>query len=422
MAYPQEKHNSNRATTSLMRLHNTTRRFRGGEVEGHANDWDTSIERKGVCDENDGEKCPSPQEDSSASLAWPQPHARTASGMSGNMHYNRKRTSLLDDCESGISMNCRCRKATLLTTLVISVVVAFYSNISLVVKLGSSDFYNRGNYLDDNPMLLSSNAMYDSFKNAGRKISKDYGDDDDPLSATDDGTEEDSNTGDTEDKTSGATAGGKKSISETIHEVVMTNRAKRKKIINKIQMNVRTKNANKKSKNVLHNPRKNTNSNLMEAQPSAEAMSPNSTFSACLLIKDDNEILPEWIAYHYHTINLRHLIVAVDPLSTESPTAILANWKLQTDLQIRIWHDEHYMPEEFLMLDRPPDEFIANEKDLKNKNYMNDSAVIAISNHRYRQRVFLASCMRAMRVEGNSWVMHIVGSFCFCVFFISMLH
>lgn len=35
--------------------------------------------------------------------------------------------------------------------------------------------------------------------------------------------------------------------------------------------------------------------------------------SACLLVKDENNNLPEWIAYHYHNLPLRYLVVAVDP-------------------------------------------------------------------------------------------------------------
>lgn len=39
------------------------------------------------------------------------------------------------------------------------------------------------------------------------------------------------------------------------------------------------------------------------------------TFSGCLMVKDDNQLLPEWLAYHYTFLPLRHLIIAVDPLS-----------------------------------------------------------------------------------------------------------
>lgn len=147
--------------------------------------------------------------------------------------------------------------------------------------------------------------------------------------------------------------------------------------------------------------------NIQNIVPTPQAMSADASFSACLLIKDDNEILSEWIAYHYHTIKLRQLIVAVDPLSSESPTKLLAQWKLLTDLNIRIWHDEHYMPDEFIQTGQAPPNFIATETDLKHSK-MRMESIIEISNHRYRQRVFLASCLRSMRAEGNSWVIHIV--------------
>jgi hypothetical protein len=43
------------------------------------------------------------------------------------------------------------------------------------------------------------------------------------------------------------------------------------------------------------------------------------------LIKDDNDILNEWIAYRYHFLNLRHMIVAVDPISATSPCGFFLN-------------------------------------------------------------------------------------------------
>jgi hypothetical protein len=51
------------------------------------------------------------------------------------------------------------------------------------------------------------------------------------------------------------------------------------------------------------------------------------SFSACLLVKDDNKILPEWLAYHYEVLPLRRLIIAIDPLSTTSPEPILQAYR-----------------------------------------------------------------------------------------------
>jgi hypothetical protein len=65
---------------------------------------------------------------------------------------------------------------------------------------------------------------------------------------------------------------------------------------------------------------------------------PPFNFSACLLIKDDNQILPEWIAYHFTVLPLRHLIVAVDPFSLTSPTPILDKFR-EIGMDIEVWRD-----------------------------------------------------------------------------------
>jgi hypothetical protein len=51
------------------------------------------------------------------------------------------------------------------------------------------------------------------------------------------------------------------------------------------------------------------------------------SFSACLMWMDDNFLLPEWIAYHYYTMNLRYLVVHPDPRSKTSPSHVLDKWK-----------------------------------------------------------------------------------------------
>jgi hypothetical protein len=66
---------------------------------------------------------------------------------------------------------------------------------------------------------------------------------------------------------------------------------------------------------------------------------PAFNFSACLLIKDDNQILPEWIAYHYTVLPLRHLIVAVDPFSLTSPKPILDEFS-RLGMDIEVWRDK----------------------------------------------------------------------------------
>ena len=99
--------------------------------------------------------------------------------------------------------------------------------------------------------------------------------------------------------------------------------------------------------------------------PQAAALDDNATFSACLLIKDDNAILSEWIAYHYHTVNLRHLVVAVDPSSSESPASILSRWRQNTDLKVSSWNDTDYMPQSFVETGYFPEEYLQDESEFE---------------------------------------------------------
>lgn len=139
--------------------------------------------------------------------------------------------------------------------------------------------------------------------------------------------------------------------------------------------------------------------------PPSESLSSTSSFAACMLIKDDNEILSEWIAYHYFVLKLRQIVIAVDPLSTESPTSILSKWRDNTDMEIIEWYDRDYMPIEFLKNGYPPAQYLQKQDDFKYE--MSAEALLEVSNHRYRQRVFLGQCMKEHRKLGNSWVIHI---------------
>jgi len=62
--------------------------------------------------------------------------------------------------------------------------------------------------------------------------------------------------------------------------------------------------------------------------------------NACLYVMDDNHHLIEWLAYHFHTVNLRHLIVTIDPGSLTSPIPIFDRWKNLMDIQI--WTEKDF--------------------------------------------------------------------------------
>jgi hypothetical protein len=110
-------------------------------------------------------------------------------------------------------------------------------------------------------------------------------------------------------------------------------------------------------------------------------------FSACLLVMDDNHYLIEWLAYHYHSLPLRRLIIASDPRSRTSPTEILSRY--QGLIDITIWQDSRFFPQ----LQR-----MAIMSDALNSN---ENKLLDL--HRLRQRYFYASCMTQLHQENQTW-------------------
>eukprot|EP00548_Thalassiothrix_antarctica_P017070 CAMPEP_0194198282 /NCGR_PEP_ID=MMETSP0154-20130528/77680_1 /TAXON_ID=1049557 /ORGANISM="Thalassiothrix antarctica, Strain L6-D1" /LENGTH=522 /DNA_ID=CAMNT_0038923055 /DNA_START=93 /DNA_END=1661 /DNA_ORIENTATION=+ len=101
--------------------------------------------------------------------------------------------------------------------------------------------------------------------------------------------------------------------------------------------------------------------------------------SGCLLVSDDNHFLIEWIAYHYHVIKLRHLIITMDPNSMTSPSEILIRW--ENLIKIEFWDDEsrYFIP--------------------SNYNYT------GVEIHRQRQKDFNVECLRTFKAQHKSWVL-----------------
>jgi hypothetical protein len=140
----------------------------------------------------------------------------------------------------------------------------------------------------------------------------------------------------------------------------------------------------------------------------------NQSMSACLLIKDDNDILNEWLAYHYHAIKLRYLVVAIDPSSEESPKDILARWRNKTDLSVLLWSDADFMPEGFLQkgYHKAPHEINGDAKRSQwHEGHEDPEQVIAdnmnILNHRYRQLTFLSKCLGHLKKLKRKWALHV---------------
>lgn len=115
------------------------------------------------------------------------------------------------------------------------------------------------------------------------------------------------------------------------------------------------------------------------------------SFSACLLVKDNNVILPEWLAYHYTVLPLRRLIVAVDPLSHTDPTPIL-NKYTSIGMNITTWTDDSF--------------WIDGWKPYEKKTYVITKTTTNedIRNRFvHRQKVFYKMCLSKLKEEMRTW-------------------
>ena len=156
-------------------------------------------------------------------------------------------------------------------------------------------------------------------------------------------------------------------------------------------------------------------------------------FSICLLIKDDNDLLNEWIAYHYHVLQMRTLIVAIDPSSLTSPQDILHNWHdTFPDLHVETWSDERYMPDFFLQKQYDLVPRMIKWGDTGKKWMVNTTTTTTtdgvggadeteestiskqeqetfqhVNNHRYRQSLFLRECIHTLQEQNKTWMTHI---------------
>jgi hypothetical protein len=118
-------------------------------------------------------------------------------------------------------------------------------------------------------------------------------------------------------------------------------------------------------------------------------------FSACLLVMDDSHYLQEFLAYHYHSLNLRRVIIAMDPNSQTSPEIVLNRWKDLID--ITFWWDERNYT--------TARDFQATLREVKRYFGPSLSSSPLVAQHKARQRIFYQKCLRTLKQEDRSWTL-----------------
>ena len=129
-----------------------------------------------------------------------------------------------------------------------------------------------------------------------------------------------------------------------------------------------------------------TRQNQQEQEPPVpqeqnEIVDYDNSFSACLMIMDENHRLPEWLAYHYYMMPLRHVVLLVDPRSETSPMDIVQRWR--PFIKIDVWNftDLHqYKPQ--------------------SKKHAN---LDSWERHRRVQKFFYTQCGHYFRTHNRTW-------------------
>jgi hypothetical protein len=130
-----------------------------------------------------------------------------------------------------------------------------------------------------------------------------------------------------------------------------------------------------------------SNSSSSSMEPSSPSSS--SWFGACLLVMDDNHFLIEWLAFHYHVLPLRQLIIAIDPRSRTNPESILDRWKDLID--ITIWKDASHILHN--------DTEVREAEEWVRLKFAADAPSPHLIRHRARQRLFYYHCLQQYKQQ-----------------------
>ena len=116
-------------------------------------------------------------------------------------------------------------------------------------------------------------------------------------------------------------------------------------------------------------------------QEQHEIVDYDNSFSACLMIMDENHRLPEWLAYHYYMMPLRHVVLLVDPRSETSPMDTVQRWRPYIKIDVWNFTDLHqYKPQ--------------------SKKHAN---LDSWERHRRVQKFFYTQCGHYFRTHNRTW-------------------
>jgi Glycosyl transferase family 2 len=133
-------------------------------------------------------------------------------------------------------------------------------------------------------------------------------------------------------------------------------------------------------------------------QRHARRRNKDQSFGACLMVKNDNDMLYEWIAYHYTTLPLGRIVIGRDIGGEQDPSDVLHRWKRAGIDDLQYW-----------ILDS--EDFIHRHSRYKYGEGGNRTGkeLKAYNHHTliHRQKGFLTVCNELLKKNGAHWVVHI---------------
>jgi hypothetical protein len=146
-------------------------------------------------------------------------------------------------------------------------------------------------------------------------------------------------------------------------------------------------------------------------------LSRDESFGACLMVKGDNDLLAEWIPYHYTTLPLRYLLVASDVGNPEDPNDIVERWtRSNTGLQAWVVNASVFqnLHGEFVVSEA---RVASTRRKLRRRKALPDPSTVALNQSHdlfqqefahqrlvHLQNAFITYCVDHMRQQGVRWV------------------
>jgi len=136
----------------------------------------------------------------------------------------------------------------------------------------------------------------------------------------------------------------------------------------------------------------------------------NESFGACLIVKGDNDLLSEWIPYHYTLLPLRYLLAASDEGNPEDPNTVLQKWsKSNTDLKfwvvnVSIFENIHGEFNEIRTMNRYRKKKSYSKLNQSNSTIDHELQYLAHSRLIHKQKAMITYCTNFMKQRGISLV------------------